>query len=129
MPLDNIFKKFFIEPAKTRRTKNKQKTKINKKKQNNRTKERTGKYTLKAGTTKLGRCYVEPLPNNNLKLILGRRRYKTKYLANNLMARDYINEVANDPLRKQQCIVVARSIDDEIKSYNKTYKKTQKIIK
>ena len=32
---------------------------------------RRRKNGQKAGTTKLGRCYIEDLPNNNLKLILG----------------------------------------------------------
>ena len=32
-------------------------------------------YTQKAGKSILGRCYIIDLPNNNVKVIIGRRRY------------------------------------------------------
>lgn len=83
-----------------------------KKEQKRRKKNKKNKKNAKrAGATKLGRCYIEKLPNNNLKLILGRRKYITKYLHNNTRARDYIYKISNDPLRKQECISIARLLD------------------
>ena len=84
---------------------------------------RTRKYAQKAGTTKLGRCYIEELPNNNLKLILGRRKYITKHFDVNPVARNYVYKIANDPLRRHKCIVVARLLDAHIKSSKRSYKK------
>jgi hypothetical protein len=117
--------------SKQRKTKKKSKKKnkkLNKKskkskKKSKKSNKRTKKNGQKAGTTKLGRCYIEDLPNNNLKLILGRRKYITKYLDSDGRARDYIYKIANDPLRKQECISIARILDKELKTYKKTKKK------
>lgn len=89
---------------------------------------RNNKNSQKAGATKLGRCYIENLPNNNLKLILGRRKYITKYLHDTIHARDYIYKIANDPLRKQECIAIARLLDNKLKTYKKTKKREDKTI-
>jgi hypothetical protein len=43
-------------------------------------------------------------------------------LANNLVAKNYINEVANDPMRKNKCIAIARLFDNEVKLSKKSYK-------
>ena len=94
-----------------------------KKTKNKKTKNNISKKNIQiAGASILGRCYVENLPNNNLKLILGRRKYTTKHLANNLVAKNYINEVANDPMRKNKCIAIARLFDNEVKLSKKSYK-------
>ena len=85
----------------------------------------TKKNGQKAGATKLGRCYIEDLPNNNVKLILGRRKYITKYLDSDGRARDYIYKIANDPLRKQECISIARILDNKLKTYKKEKKRKQ----
>ena len=86
-------------------------------------KQRKFKYTQKAGTTKLGRCYVEELPNGNLKLILGRRKYITKYFNNSSIARNYIYEIAKNPnsLIKNKCIEKAQQLDKELKEITKKY--------
>ena len=80
-------------------------------------------YTQKAGKSILGKCYVIDLPNNNVKVIIGRRRYYTKHFDINPIAKDLLREVANNPLKKNNCIAIARKLDIEFKNLKQEYKK------
>ena len=81
------------------------------------------KYTQKAGKSILGKCYVIDLPNNNVKVIIGRRRYYTKHFDINPIAKDLLREVANNPFKKNNCIAIARKLDIEFKNLKQEYKK------
>jgi hypothetical protein len=83
------------------------------------------KYTQKAGSSKLGKCFFELLPNNNIKLILGRRRYVTKYFNTNSVARKLLLEIANDPERKNGCIRIAKNLDIKLKQLAKENRKNK----
>ena len=92
-------------------------------------KKKKGKYTQKAGFTKLGRCYIIPLPNDNLKIILGRRKYVTKNFDINPASKTLIYNVANNPVTKNKCIAVARYEDRRLKFIKKEQRKTKKVYK
>ena len=80
------------------------------------------KYTQKAGKSILGKCYVIDLQNNNVKVIIGRRRYYTKHFDINPIAKDLLREVANNPFKKNNCIAIARKLDIEFKNLKQEYK-------
>lgn len=71
--------------------------------------------TQKAGKSLLGKCNIFDLPNNNVKLIIGRRRYYTKNFDINPIAKKLLQKVANDPLKKNKCIAIARKLDEEFR--------------
>ena len=80
-------------------------------------------YTQKAGKSILGRCYIIDLPNNNVKVIIGRRRYYTKHFDINPIAKNLLRDIANDPFKKNNCIAIARKLDIEFKQLKQEYKK------
>jgi hypothetical protein len=80
------------------------------------------KYTQKAGKSILGKCYVIDLQNNNVKVIIGRRRYYTKHFDINPIAKDLLREVANNPFKKNNCIAIAKKLDIEFKNLKQEYK-------
>tara|TARA_Y100000591_G_C21559634_1_gene557858 strand:+ start:436 stop:720 length:285 start_codon:yes stop_codon:yes gene_type:complete len=84
------------------------KTKCVKKTNKNRTK--------KAGMSKLGKCHIIDLPNNNVKVIIGRRRYYTKNFDITPFAKKLLIEVANNPKTKNLCIAIARELDIKFKN-------------
>ena len=84
---------------------------------------RKSRHTQKAGKSILGKCYVIDLPNNNVKVIIGRRRYYTKHFDINPIAKDLLREVANNPFKKNNCIAIARKLDIEFKNLKQEYKK------
>jgi hypothetical protein len=90
-------------------------------KKNNKIKRK--KYTQKAGKSILGRCHIIDLPNNNVKVIIGRRRYYTKHFDINPIAKNLLRDIANDPLKKNKCIAIARQLDTEFKKLKQEYKK------
>jgi len=93
---------------------------------NSSTKSHIDKKTRKAGgSSKLGKCFFELLPNNNIKLILGRRRYVTKYFNTNSVARKLLLEIANDPERKNGCIRIAKNLDIKLKQLAKENRKNK----
>ena len=72
--------------------------------------------TQKAGKSILGKCHIFDLPNNNVKIIIGRRRYYTKHFDINPVAKQMLREIANDPVKKNRCIAIARQLDLEFKN-------------
>ena len=89
---------------------------LNKTKSNKRDNNRKSK---KAGKSILGKCHIFDLPNNNVKIIIGRRRYYTKHFDINPIAKQMLREVANDPAKKNSCIAIARQLDLEFKNLKK----------
>lgn len=85
-------------------------------------KDKKSRHTQKAGKSILGKCYVIDLPNNNVKVIIGRRRYYTKHFDINPIAKNLLRDVANDPLKKNNCIAIARRLDKEFKQLKQEYK-------
>jgi hypothetical protein len=83
-------------------------------------------YTQKAGKSILGKCHIFDLPNNNIKIIIGRRRYYTKHFDINPIAKQMLEEIANDPLKKNSCIAIARQLDYEFKNLKKEISKNIK---
>jgi len=96
-----------------RKLKSKRKSKNNTKNKKIMYKRQKGKYTKKAGNPDLGNCYIIDLPNNNIKLNLGRRRYYTKNFNNK--AKNFIINIANNPTRKNKCIKYAKILDTRLK--------------
>jgi hypothetical protein len=78
------------------------------------------------GGSKLESCHIEELPNNNIKIIIGRRRYKTKNFHLDPNAKTLIHKISNSLERKHQCIAVAKSEDERLKSLRKLTKKNKK---
>ena len=78
-----------------------------------------GNKTLKAGKSILGKCHIFDLPNNNIKIIIGRRRYYTKHFDIHPLAKELLIEVANDKKKKNSCIAIARLLDLEFKKLKK----------
>ena len=78
-------------------------------------KDKKSRHTQKAGKSILGKCHIIDLPNNNVKVIIGRRRYYTKHFDINPIAKKLLRDVANDPLKKNNCISIARRLDIEFK--------------
>ena len=84
--------------------------------------DRKSRHTQKAGKSILGQCHVIDLPNNNVKVIIGRRRYYTKHFDINPIAKNLLREIANNPLKKNNCIAIARRLDIEFKKLKQEYK-------
>jgi len=85
--------------------------KINKKTRKNK--------TQNAGKSILGKCHIFDLPNNNVKVIIGRRRYYTKHFDIDPIAKNMLKELANNPEKKNNCIAIARQLDYEFKNMKK----------
>ena len=68
-----------------------------------------GKRTQKAGESRI--CYIVPLPNNNLKIIRGRRKYITKNFDISPESKNLVYAVANNHADNRNCILVARAED------------------
>lgn len=54
----------------------------------------------KAGKSILEKCHIFDLPNNNIKIIIGRRRYYTKHFDISPIAKKMLMEIANNPDKK-----------------------------
>ena len=85
-------------------------------------KNRKSRHTQKAGKSILGKCHIIDLPNNNVKVIIGRRRYYTKNFDINPIAKNLLRDIANDPIKKNNCIAIARRLDMEFKKLKQEYK-------
>jgi hypothetical protein len=94
-------------------------------KRDNRT--RTMKKNRKGGKSVLGECHIEELPNNNLKIILGRRKYVTKNFDISPESNNELRIMANNPETKNKCIAWARIRDKELKELKKELRRTQKL--
>lgn len=70
----------------------------------------------KGGKSLLGKCHIANLSDGNLSIILGRRRYHTKYFNLYPIAKDEIRKVAQDPVTKNKCIAIARDLDTKLKN-------------
>ena len=76
----------------------------------------TNKTVKVAGKSILGKCHVSDLSNGNVAIILGRRRYHTKYFNLYPKAKEEIRRVAEDPIKKNKCIAIARDLDEKLKN-------------
>ncbi len=83
-----------------------------------RTKRRTKRR--RAGETR--RCSISRLPNNNLVIIRGRRKYITKNFEISPESENLVYAVANNPEDRRNCILVARYEDIRLKAIKKQYK-------
>ena len=92
----------------------------NKKKSRKKTNKRTRKNkTQKGAKSILGKCHIFDLPNNNIKLIIGRRRYYTRHFDIDPLAKEMLKKLVNDPAKKNSCIAIARQLDNEFKKLKK----------
>ena len=80
------------------------------------------KRTQKAGETRS--CYIVPLPNNNLKVIRGRRKYVTKNFDISPESRNLVYSVANNHADTRNCVLVARAEDKVLWAIKRQRKKT-----
>jgi len=82
---------------------------------------KNGRRTQKAGETRS--CYIVPLPNNNLKIIRGRRKYVTKNFDISPESRNLVYSVANNHADTRNCILVARAEDKMLWAMKQMQKK------
>ena len=84
------------------------------------------KKNRKGGKSVLGECHIEELPNNNIKIILGRRKYVTTNFDISPESNNELRIMANNPETKNKCIAWARVRDKELKELKKELRRTQK---
>lgn len=84
------------------------------------------KKSKKAGKSILGKCHIFDLPNNNIKIIIGRRRYYTKHFDISPIAKKMLMEIASNPDKKNNCIAIARKLDNDFKNLKREYSKNIK---
>lgn len=82
--------------------------------------------TKKAGKSILEKCHIFDLPNNNIKIIIGRRRYYTKHFDISPIAKKMLMEIASNPDKKNNCIAIARKLDNDLKNLKREYSKNIK---
>jgi len=85
--------------------------------------------THKGGIKKLGPCYISELPNNNLRLTLGRRRYKTKFFSLDPSAKELIKNIASNMETRHKCIAIAKMEDHRIFTRRKATRREKQLAK
>ena len=79
------------------------------------------KRTQHAGETRS--CYIVPLPNNNLRIIRGRRKYVTKNFDISQGSKNLVYAVANNHADTRNCILIARAEDKILQTIKQQHKK------
>ena len=79
------------------------------------------KRTQHAGETRS--CYIVPLPNNNLRIIRGRRKYVTKNFDISPGSKNLVYAVANNHADTRNCILIARAEDKILQTIKQQHKK------